>query len=82
MTKEKLFTCYIRSSVIYACEKWSTTMNDENQLLYFEKKVLRNMYKPTRNSITEEYENRKNADLNKLYNKPSIKNMSYVKRLE
>lgn len=44
---------------MYACEEWSSTKSDENQLLYFERKVLINIYGTTRKSSTGEYESRK-----------------------
>lgn len=34
-----------------------------------------------RNSITENYKRRKNADFEKLYNEPSVKIMVYAKSL-
>lgn len=37
---------------MYACETWSTTKSDENQLVYFERKVLGKIDGPTRNPIT------------------------------
>lgn len=81
-TKEKLFLWYVRLIVIYACKTWSTIMSDENQLLYFERKVLRMIYGLIRNSITGQYKRRENVDLENMYNKSSIKNMLYVKRFE
>jgi len=58
------------------------TKSDKNQLLYFERKVLKKIYGPIRNSVKGEYEKRKNAKLEELFDKPSTKNMLYVESLK
>ncbi|KAL4112400.1 hypothetical protein QTP88_016199 [Uroleucon formosanum] len=80
VTKEKLYTSYLRPIVMYACETWSTTQGDEEKLLAFERKVLRKIYGPVRNQIGE-YERRKNDELGRLY-KPNICLFLKAKRLE
>jgi len=40
-TKDKLYTCYIRPFVTYACATWSTNKSDDSKLLSIERKVLR-----------------------------------------
>jgi len=49
VTKEKLYTSYLRSIVMYACKTWFTTHGDEEKLLTFERKVLRKIHGPVRN---------------------------------
>lgn len=44
---------------IYACKMWSTTQDEEN-LLNFERKVLRKTYVTVINEITGQYKKRNN----------------------
>lgn len=60
-TKKKLY-CYLRPISIYACEKWSTTMSDEENILIFERKI----YGPIRNTTTSDYERRKSIILEQM----------------
>jgi len=57
------------------------TKSDKNQLFYFESKILRKIFRPTRNSSIREYERRKNTESEELFNKPSIQNMLYANSL-
>jgi len=67
VTKEKLYLAYLCPIVAYACETWSTTQGDEEKLFIFERKVLRKIYVPVRNEVTEDYERKKNTNLESLY---------------
>lgn len=48
---------------MYGCEIWSMKQGDENKLLTFERKVIRKIYGPVLNPITNLYERRKNCRL-------------------
>ena len=36
----------IRPSVTYGCETWAMTVTEQNRLLVFERRVLREIYRP------------------------------------
>ncbi|XP_050443868.1 uncharacterized protein LOC126847604 [Adelges cooleyi] len=81
-TKKKLYIAYLRPIVMYRCETWSTTQGGENNLLTFERKILRKIYGPILNPNTGVYERRKNADLNILFNTANLNDFLRSKRLE
>jgi hypothetical protein len=38
----------------YGCETWFFTLREENRMRLFEKKVLRKIFRPKRDEVTEE----------------------------
>ena len=58
--------------VLYGCETWSLTMRDERRLRVFEKRVLRRIFGPKRDEVTEEWKKLHNEELNDLYSSPNI----------
>jgi len=68
---------------IYKCETWSTTKGDEEELLRFERKVLRRIYGPTRTQITENLNEEKIQVLPiQLFNRPNIRNFLKCQQIE
>jgi hypothetical protein len=41
----------ILSLILYGCETWSLTLNEENRLRVFENKVLRRIFGPKRDEV-------------------------------
>jgi hypothetical protein len=41
--------------VLYGCEKWFLTLREEHRLKVFENRVLRNIYGPKRDEVTEDW---------------------------
>lgn len=80
-TKEKLYTSLLRPIVMYTCETWSTTQEDEEKLLTFERKILCKIYGTARLQ-TGEYERRKNEELEMLFSKLNIRLFLKAKSLE
>jgi hypothetical protein len=62
-SKLTLYKVMIRSIALYACETWATTKTDEQNLVRFERKVLRQIFGHRRNQNTGEYERRKNEEV-------------------
>jgi len=62
----------IKPVLLYACEKWPITKGDEDKIVIFERKILRRIYGPKRNNITQQYEIRSNIKLQQLFNEPDI----------
>jgi len=58
--------------VLYGCETWSLTLREERRLRVFEKRVLRRIFGPERNEVTEEWRQLHNEELNDLYSSPNI----------
>jgi len=53
--------------VLYGCETWSLTLREERRLRVFENRVLRRVFGPKRNEVTEEWRKLHNEKLNDLY---------------
>jgi hypothetical protein len=57
---------------LYGCETWSLTLREERRLRVFENKVLRRVFRPTRDEVTGECRKLYNKKLNDLYSLPNI----------
>ena len=58
--------------VLYGCETWSLTLREERRLRVFENRVLRKVFGPKRDEVTEEWRKLHNEELNNLYSLPNI----------
>ena len=58
--------------VLYGCETWSLTLNEEIRLRVFENRVLRVIFGPKRDDMTREWRKLHNDELNDLYSSPNI----------
>ena len=58
--------------VVYECETWSLTFREERRLRVFENRVLRGIFGPKRDEVTEEWRQLHYEDFNDLYNLPNI----------
>ena len=52
--KIKIYRTIILPVVLYGCETWSLTLRDERRLRVFENRVLRKVFEPKRDEVTEE----------------------------
>jgi hypothetical protein len=69
----------IRSVLLYGSETWVLTKRDENQLLVFERKVLRTICGPKiENGV---YRKRYNHELDKEFDSPNVLNVTKTNRL-
>jgi hypothetical protein len=50
--------------VVYGCETWSLTLREEHRLRVFENRVLRMIFGPKRDEVTEEWRKLHNEKLN------------------
>jgi len=53
--KIKVYRTKIFTVVLYGCETWSLTIRDERRLRVFENRVLRKIFGPKRDKVTEEW---------------------------
>jgi hypothetical protein len=58
--------------VLYGCETWSLTVREEHKLRVFENRLLRRIFGPKRNRVTEGWRKLHNEELHNLYSSPSI----------
>lgn len=53
--------------LLYACETWPTTKGDEDKITIFERRILREIFGPKINNVTQQNEIRSNKELQQLY---------------
>jgi sorting nexin-29 len=71
-TKCKIYKTLIRRVVLYGCESWTLTKEEEEKLNIFERKILRKIYGPIKY----------NDELYNIYKEPSIVKMIKIARLK
>ena len=57
---------------LYGCETWSLTLREERRLRVFENRVLRRVFGPKRDEVTEEWRKLNKEELSDLYSSPNI----------
>jgi hypothetical protein len=67
-----MYRTIILPVVLYGCETWSLTLKEERRLKVFENRVLRRIFGPKRDELTEELRKLQNEQLNNLYSSPNI----------
>jgi hypothetical protein len=65
--KIKIYRTAILTVVLYGCESWSLTLREEHTLRVSEDRVLRRIFGPKRDEVTEEWIRLPNEELNDLY---------------
>ena len=58
--KRRLYTSLIRPVILYESETRALRKSDENKFLILERKILRKIFGPIKDNITEEWRRRKN----------------------
>ena len=69
---ENCFIILVLNIVLYGCETWSLTLREERRLRVFENRVLRRVFGPKRDEVTEEWRKLHNEELSDLYSLPNI----------
>jgi hypothetical protein len=67
--KIKIYRTIVLPVVLYGCETWSLSLS---RLRVFENRVLRRVFGPKRDEVTEEWRKLHNEELNDLYSLPNI----------
>jgi hypothetical protein len=70
--KVKIYKTIILPVVLYGCETWSLTLREGHRLWVFENRVLRRIFGPKWEEITEEWRKLHNGELHNLYSSPDI----------
>lgn len=75
-SKIRIYLAYIRPVLKYGCEAWTMCKTDRNSLAVFERKVLRKIFGPVFNPVTQQFEKRHTEDIYRRYNKTNV--LGYV----
>jgi hypothetical protein len=70
--KVKIYRTIILPVVLCGCETWSLTLREEHRLRVFENRVLRGIFGPKRDEVTEECGKLHSAVLHNLFSTPDI----------
>jgi hypothetical protein len=70
--KVKIYKTIILPVVLYGCETWSLALRKEHRLRVFENRVLRRIFGPKRDEVTEDWRELYNEELHNLYSSPDI----------
>ena len=62
--KIKIYRTIILPVVLYGCETWSFTLREERRLRMFENRLLRSIFGPKREEVTDEWRKLHNEELN------------------
>ena len=68
----KIYRTIILPVVLYGCETWSLTLREERRLRVFESRVLRRIFGPKKDEVTQEWRKQHNKEFNDLYCSPSF----------
>jgi hypothetical protein len=78
----KIYRTIILPFVLYGCETWSLILREERRLRVFENRVLRRVFGPERDEVTEEWRKLHNGELNYLYSLPNIVRVVKSRRMK
>lgn len=70
--KIQLYMTLLRPVITYEAETWPLRKVDERKLIVWERKVLRKIYGPMKDSCSNEWRIRTNNELGLLFQKPKI----------
>jgi len=70
--KIKIYRTVILPVVLYGCETWALTLREELRLMVFDNRVLRKIFGPKADGVTEEWRKFYNEELYCLYSLPNI----------
>ena len=70
--KTKINRTIILTVVLYGCETWLFTLMDKRRLRIFENRVLRRIFGPKRDEVTEEWRKIHNEEFNDQYSLHNI----------
>jgi hypothetical protein len=76
-----MYRTIILPVVLYGCETWSLTLKEECRLRVFENRVLRRIYGPKTDQVTEVWRRLHNKELYALYSSPDIIRVINTRRL-
>jgi len=72
----------IRPVILYGAETWPLKKSDENKFLILERKILRKIFGPVKDSISGEWRRRINTKLELLFQSTIITEVIKKRRLQ
>jgi hypothetical protein len=79
--KVRIYKTEILPVVLFGCETWSLTGREEHKLKVFENRVLRRIFGPKRDGVTEGWRKLHNEELHNLHSSPSIIRIMKLRRM-
>jgi len=70
--KIKIYRTIILPVALYGCETWLLTLREERGPRVFENRVLRRIFRPKKDEVTEEWRKLHTEELTDLYSSPNI----------
>jgi hypothetical protein len=67
-----IYRTVILPVVLYLCGTWSLTLGEERRLRVLENRVLRRLFRPKRDEVSEEWRKLQNEGHNDLYSQNTI----------
>jgi hypothetical protein len=67
--------------VLHGYKTWSLTLREEHRLRVFGNRVLRRIFGPKRDEVTDDWRKLHNEELHNLYSSPSIIRMKKSRRM-
>jgi hypothetical protein len=77
----KINRAIILPVVLYGCETWYLTLRETHSLGVFENRVVRIIFGPRRDEVTEGWRKLHNEELRDLYSSPSIIRIIKARRM-
>jgi hypothetical protein len=77
----RIYRTIILPVVLYGCEIWSLTLKEECRLRVVENRLLRKIFGPKRDEVTEEWRKLHNEELNYLYSPANFVRVIKSRRL-
>jgi hypothetical protein len=65
--KNRIYKATVLPAVLYGCETWCLTLREEHRTRVFENRVLRRIFGPKRDEVTEGWGKRHNGQLHNLH---------------
>jgi hypothetical protein len=79
--KIKIYKTIILLVVLYGCKTWSVTLREEHRLRVFKNRVLRRIFGPNRDEVTEDWRKLHNKELHGLYSSTNIIRVIKARRM-
>jgi hypothetical protein len=70
--KVVIYKVIILPVILYGCETWSLILREEHKRSVFDNRVLRRIFGPKRDGVTEGWRKLRKEELHNLYSSPSI----------
>jgi hypothetical protein len=81
LPKIKIYETIILPVVLYRCETWSLTLREQHRLKIFEKRMLRRISEPKRDTMIAGWRTLHNEEIHNLHSQPNINRLIKSRRV-